>query len=238
MMPLAKLYLAASLSKRIFWGVTAAVILNAMYCLVYRSASGNPATLFEAFSWGVINIAPWIAAFEIGRASRNWLFLIVIFMAATGVSLMLETALYQSWPTGFDLIRRIPAAILIAAGLGLFAFLETRQRNDEGVASTSEMVGAERQSDCDWVMSAGNYVEMHRAGEPTVLERSSLARFLEDTDFKFVRVHRQYAVHPKAVRQFERKHVVLHDGTRLPIGDRYRAKAITRNSLVPSSQTT
>ncbi len=237
-MSLAKLYLNASLSKRIFCGVVAAVVLNAIYCLVYRSASGNPATLFEAFSWGIINIAPWIAAFEIGRVSRNWLFLIVIFAASTGLSLLLEAALYQSWPTGFDLVRRIPAAILIAAGLGVLAFLETRPRNEKSATPTPELVGTESQNDCDWVMSAGNYVEMHHAGRAAVLQRSSLAQFLKSTGFKFIRVHRRYAVHPKAVLQFERKHVLLRDGTRLPIGDRYRAKVVKGNLLVPSSQTT
>ncbi len=239
-MSLAKQYLAASLGKRILLGIAAAVVLNAIYCLAYRYASGNPATLFEAFSWGIINIAPWIAAFELGRTSRNWFVLIAIFLAATSASLLLEAALHSSLPTGFDLIRRIPAATLFAMGLGLFAFLEARNRDIERGAFNSDMVGAECGSDCDydWVMSAGNYIEMHRASDPPALKRSSLSQFLRDTGSRFVRVHRQYAVHPAAVRQFERKHVLLLDGTRLPIGNRYRAKVVKDNSLVPSSQTT
>lgn len=234
MASLAHKYLNAELSKRIMVGTVLVVILNAVYCLAYRYASGNPATLFEAFSWGIINIAPWIAAFEIGRSSRNKPFLIAILGFAFTCSLGLEAALHLSWPTGFDAVRRIPAAILIVVAFAVFRHLETRLDD----ANAQDAIEPQTMVSCDWVVAAGNYVEMHRIAAPVRLARSSLTNFIKDAGPGFIRVHRRYAVCIGSVERQERNHVVMRDGTRVPVGDRYRSQLAKVNSLVPSSQTT
>jgi hypothetical protein len=236
-----RFYLGLSLRNRLFLGIGAAVVLNAIYCLIYRYASGNPATLFEAFSWGIINIAPWVAAFEIGRCLRRFSIVAVLFLVAGTASIALEAVLYIEWPTAFDFVRRIPAALLVAIALGVLAYDRTRpaMKRVDSFGAASETLNPDFANyGCDWATSAGNYVEVHCIGKPLRLKRSSLAQFISSAGPRLVRVHRRFAVCPRSVSRIERTNIVLVDGTRIPLGNRYRAQVIDGDSLVPSSQST
>lgn len=231
MKALAQSYFAASLQARLMIGIGAAVFLNALYCLTYRYASGNPATLFEAFSWGVVNIAPWIAAFELGRSRQRRSHLVALLLAAAALSLTLEAIIDAELPTSFDGVRRIPGALLSIAALAALGSVQKRASSNEAGSPISSKAVA-----CDWACSAGNYVELHFLDGRTKLVRSTLERVVEGKEARLLRIHRQYAVSPRAIDRVERAHVVLIDGTRLPVGDRFRCE-LSQKVFAPSSQT-
>ncbi|MEM6909048.1 MAG: LytTR family DNA-binding domain-containing protein [Pseudomonadota bacterium] len=224
-------YFGAPLSVRLATGVSAVILLNAFYCLAYRYAKGNPATLFEAFSWGAIHLAPWVAAFDIGRTNRSWSALVAIFAAAFAISLALDIAAHPGWPTSFDVIKRLPGALLAAAAIAAFRLYRSQAPAPQPELTIPTM--ADRP--CDWARSAGNYVELYRAEEPMQLVRSTLAQLVRDKRLELVRIHRQHAVHLGAVTRIEASHVVLTGGARLPIGSRYRANLPSTGAFVPSS---
>lgn len=231
MQTIAQLYIHSALPKRLFMGICAAVFLNAVYCLAYRYASGNPATMFEAISWGVINIAPWVAAVELGRSLVRVSHLSLLFLAAGILSLCLEVMVQLDTPTIFDVVRRIPGALVALAALGALKFMERRNETKQNEQSKNFLL-----TSCDWVRSAGNYVEVHMQGSNPNLVRATLAHVTEQAKPELVRIHRRYAVLPKAIDRVEHKHVRLLDGTRLPVGDRYREQLSSINAFAPSSQ--
>lgn len=231
MQHLARSYIHSALQVRLVVGISVAVVFNGIYCLAYRYSSGNPATLFEAFSWGVINIAPWIAAVEIGRSfSRFWHIMMFLFAAAI-VSLFLETLITLNVPSLFDVVRRVPGGMIAMTALVAFAFISKRNGRPKRLEEADALSVS-----CDWVRSAGNYVELHINGCHPKLVRTTLARVTEELQPKLVRIHRRYAVFPAAIERIERKHVLLNDGVRLPVGDRYRIQLSHLEALVPSSQ--
>ncbi len=225
-------YTRHSLKTRLSLTIGAAIVLNAVYCLTYRYASGNPATLFEAFSWGVINIAPWIAAIELGRSLESRWRIAALLIAAIMLSLALEVSVYFKAPSAFDLVRRIPGAvtsIAILAGISLFCKRISSKTNESDLGT--------HDLNCVWARSAGNYVELRASNGSTRLIRGTLSRVAEAAGSKLIRVHRQYAVSPEAIHRIERSNVLLTDGTRLPIGDRFRNRLSRQIQFVPSSQT-
>lgn len=217
MMALVRSYTRNTAQTRLIIIIGAAVVLNGMYCLAYRYASGNPATLFEAFSWGAINFAPWIAAIELGRSMKRLAHLFLLFIAAALLSLLLEALVDLRTPAIFDLVRRLPGAIAAMAVLGMLALIQ-RQTGGQVLSGRADVADVK----CEWASSAGNYVELHGRGDRTELVRSSLSQVTEEAGSKLIRIHRRYAVRSKSIRRIERTHVLLSDGTRLPIGDRYR----------------
>lgn len=227
-----KRYIGAPLSARLALGMSAAIVLNAIYCLAYRYASGNPATLFEAFSWGTINIAPWVAAFEIGRSMANSWRLALVFLAALVVSLCLDVAAYPGPLSAFDFVKRVPGACLAIIAIAIFRWARSRLGSEaEQPAEATEYHGP-----YDWVRSAGNYVEVHRDKESVAIIRGTLAGFVKVEGDDLVRIHRQYAVRPSSVERLEESHVLLSSGDRLPIGRSYRGYLNQQASFTPSSQ--
>ncbi len=231
MQAIAQYYTHSALQTRLVISIGVAVLLNAVYCLIYRYTSGNPATLFEALSWGIINIAPWVAAVELGRPLKKVSHLILLFLGAAVLSLCLEVAVKLDPPTAFDLIRRIPGALIALAAIGTLKFVARRKQPKRVEQSGSFMIAS-----CDWVRSAGNYVEIHRQGSQPNLMRATLAHITNHTKPKLIRIHRRYAVLPRAIDRIEHSHVRLKDGTRLPVGDRYRQELSGINLFTPSSQ--
>ena len=117
MQAIAQYYTHSALQTRLVISIGVAVFLNAAYCLIYRYTAGDPATLYEALSWGIINIAPWVAAVELGRPLKRASHLILLFLGAAVLSLCLEVAANLDAPTAFDLIRRIPGALIAMAAI-------------------------------------------------------------------------------------------------------------------------
>ncbi|MEP2990368.1 MAG: LytTR family DNA-binding domain-containing protein [Parasphingorhabdus sp.] len=224
-------YTDSAVKTRLVMSIGVAVFLNAAYCLIYRYTSGNPATLFEALSWGIVNIAPWVAVVELGRSLNRPAHLMLLFLGATFLSLCLEAAITLHVPTAFDLVRRIPGALVALAAIGTLKFVARRSQPKRSEPSKSFLVAT-----CDWARSAGNYVEIHRQGSKPSLMRATLAHLTNQTKPKLIRIHRRYAVLPKAIDRIEHSHVRLKDGTRLPVGDRYREELSSIGLFAPSSQ--
>lgn len=213
-------YHSLATAPRLMLAVSAAVLANAIYCLAYRYSLGDPATLAEAFSWGAINIAPWIAAIELSRHLSNaWQFLLAALLAGIA-SLLLGAAYAGEWPDMFDVVRRVPGAIATFSLLCAIELLRRRKLAAGPNPRTSQLAVARY----DWARAAGNYVELHRAGQRPQLVRSTLARLIEQDDPGLVRIHRSIVVSPDAIQSVERSHVRLRDGTRLPIGNAHRAQ--------------
>lgn len=231
MQAITQFYIRSNLQKRLAIGILAAVLLNAAYCLAYRYASGNPATLFEALSWGVINIAPWIAAVEIGRSATRASHLILLLLAAGTLSIGLEMAVRVELPTLFDLIRRVPGAVIAILTIGGLKLISSRRKTKTDVQNH-----VLKPRECDWVRSAGNYVEIHKNGNQQGLVRATLTSITDQSSPQLVRIHRRYAVLPKAIDRIEHNHIRLRDGTRLPVGDRYRKELSKFGIFAPSSQ--
>ena len=198
--------------------MAAVVLLNALYCLAYRYTAGNPATLAEAFSWGAINVAPWVAAIELGRHLSKLRHLVAITLAAGAISLLLGAAYTGELPGAFELVRRLPGAGATLALLGGFEFYRRRRSANPQFEPTAP---ASRVA-CDWARAAGNYVELHRLGHRPQLARSTLTQAVAASGRTLVQIHRSIAVAPASIASIERAHVKLLDGTRLPIGNTYR----------------
>ena len=85
-----------------------------------------------------------------------------------------------------------------------------------------------RPDEVDWVQAAGNYLELH-TGSESHLVRETLRSVHERLGTRrFVRIHRSTIVRNDAVvgvSEGRRPAALLADGTRLPIGASYRARA-------------
>ncbi|MEM8726158.1 MAG: LytTR family transcriptional regulator DNA-binding domain-containing protein, partial [Pseudomonadota bacterium] len=218
---------------RIVLSTSGVVIASALYCLAYRYASGDPATLAEAFSWGAINLAPWVAALEIGRTLRRASQMLAVVVAAGCISLALGALYAGAVPDAFEAVRRIPAAALVLIALSAFELYRRKRAHSPPKTGEERISGAP--STVAWARAAGNYVELHGREARPQLHRSTLAALVESRA-DLVRVHRSYAVSLEAVDKVERTHVRMKCGTRVPIGNAYRNLDVIA-SFVPSSQT-
>ena len=216
-------YENSQLGVRLAWLILPAVLLNAGYCIAYSYYSGHSESVSEAVLWGVINIAPWIAAIELGRHLRGIWPQALLIAGAVMISLGIEAAYMLQPPSAFDLVRRIPGAggvALALAGLALYRGAQARKSALPG-SPPEELASLDQ---CSWVRSAGNYVEVFSGSAKPRLIRSSLAACVAEPRLRLVRIHRSYAVASDTVAKIERGHVRLTDGKRLPIGDRFRGQ--------------
>jgi hypothetical protein len=186
------------------------------YCVGYSWLSGRQERLAESLGWAVVNICPWLVAVEAGKRASRWTGTAAILVSAAAFSVLLGFAIGVGGPNlDFEIWRRIPPLAAIAA---LVALLRS------GVAappSSAEIPLLPRQ--IEWVRAAGNYVEL-RAAERTIVHRSPIGS-IERTlaDHGFVRIHRSTLVRRDRIARVRTEDVVLHDGTHLKIGKRYRA---------------
>jgi len=85
-------------------------------------------------------------------------------------------------------------------------------------------------SDIDWIRADGNYLQIH-AGTSRYLYRDTLTHLLSRLDpAHFLRIHRGTVVNLARIREVHplfggNAEVVLHDGTRLDLSRRFRARA-------------
>lgn len=193
-----------------------ATIVVTLYCIVYTTLSGRGETFSEALGWALANICPWLVAIEAGKRASGRVTTAGILVIALTVSLGLGYLLGSSGDAlPFEAARRLPA--LAASGIAI-AIL----RSTIGQKSRSQQLRL-LPSQIDWIRAAGNYVEVRAAGR-TVVERASIGSLeREFATHGFVRIHRSLLVRRDCIARVRRKDVVLHDGTHLPLGKRYRA---------------
>jgi len=197
-------------------GLLAAAVLVAVYCVGYSRLSGHQETLPESLGWAIVNICPWLVALEAAKRAPRWLEASAVLVAAGLVSLLLGFALgIGGSDLEFEAWRRVPPLLAVAA---LVALLRS------GLAAravSAEIPLLPRQ--IDWVRAAGNYVEL-RAAERTVVHRSPIGSIERELACHgFVRIHRSTLVRRDRIARVRTEDVVLHDGTHLKIGKRYRA---------------
>ena len=197
-------------------GLLAAAVLVAVYCVGYSRLSGHQETLPESLGWAIVNICPWLVALEAAKRAPRWMEASAVLIAAGLVSLLLGFALgIGGSDLEFEAWRRVPPLLAVAA---LVALLRS------GLAARSESAEIPllpRQ--IDWVRAAGNYVEL-RAAERTVVHRSPIGSIERELACHgFVRIHRSTLVRRDRIARVRTEDVVLHDGTHLKIGKRYRA---------------
>lgn len=195
------------------------VILTAIYCLAYNALSGSRESVLEALAWGIVNVAPWIAAAEMGRHLARWGQVAAVLAAAFLASLVLGGAFSGEVPGGFEWLRRLPG--LLAAGAAIAGLHALRRRAERG--SRAALPETADWTACDWIRAAGNYLELHRRGQTPQLVRATLAAILERRGDAFVRIHRSFLVRRAAIERIDRDSVVLRCGKRLPLGSTYRA---------------
>src|SRR5688572_28355192 len=94
-------------------GVVAAI---AAYCLAYAALAGRPESPLEAIAWAVVNVLPWLAAFEIPKRLPVPAGKAALLAAAFAVSLRLQWLLI-GWSEGpeFELVRRVPGLLVTGA---------------------------------------------------------------------------------------------------------------------------
>ena len=197
-------------------GVLAAAVLVALYCVGYSRLSGQDETFAESLGWAVVNICPWLIALEAAKRSASWGSAAAILVSAGCVSVLLGLLLgIGGEQLEFEIWRRVPPFAAVAAIVALLR---------SGVAArqpSAEIPLLPRQ--IDWVRAAGNYVEL-RADKRTIVHRSPIGTIERElASHGFVRIHRSTLVRRDRIARVRTEDVVLHDGTHLKIGKRYRA---------------
>lgn len=198
-------------------GVLAAGLVVALYCLVYTRLAGRPEAFAESFAWAVANICPWLVAIEFGKRAPGIADTVIVLAGAAVASVVLGYLLAASNDSlPFELLRRIPGLAAAAAAVALL-------RSGVGRARNAPVEMPLLPGQIDWIRAAGNYVEL-RTGQRTIVHRGSIsAAERELARFGFVRIHRSMLVRRDRIARVRRQDIVLHDGTHLPIGKRYRA---------------
>jgi DNA-binding LytR/AlgR family response regulator len=197
-------------------GVAVAALLVAFYCLAYTSLAGRPETLAAGLAWAAANVCPWLVAIEAAKRAPAWPQAAATLAVALLASLALGYLLQVSDDAlGFEIIRRAPA---LAAAAVIVALIRSGVGHRQ---SAAELPLLPRQ--IDWIRAAGNYVEL-RANGRTIVHRSSI-RATEQAlaGHGFVRIHRSTLVRRDRIARVRPQDVVLHDGTHLKVGNRYRA---------------
>ena len=197
-------------------GVVAAALVVALYCVGYSRLAGDEETLPQSLGWAVVNICPWLVALEAAKRALSWsaaaavLLTAGLFSVALGFLLGIGGSNFE-----FEIWRRLPPLAALAA-------LVTLLRSGVATRPTSaEVPLLPRQ--IDWVRAAGNYVEL-RADKRTIVHRSPIGSIERElAGHGFVRIHRSTLVRRDRIARVRTEDVVLHDGTHLKIGKRYRA---------------
>jgi hypothetical protein len=234
------------LHPRLAWLAALAVVLGGgLYCFFYSLLAGSPERLSEGILWALVNLLPWLVAFEMAKRlnydpSGTWALnrvrIAAVLAAAAAASVGLE--LLSSRLTGvagdpmaFAFVRRLPGAALVVVLL----LVVPRLRRGGDATPPVAVKEVEASSlpllphQIDWIKAAGNYLEIRASGR-LVLQRMTMAAAEELLGgHGFVRIHRSALINrARIVRHVKGKvadEVLLADGTRLKVGGAYRARA-------------
>ncbi|NNM77434.1 LytTR family transcriptional regulator [Sphingomonas sp. ID1715] len=182
---------------------------NALYCLLYTFLAGRTESVWQAIWWSVVNLAPWLLAFEAGKRSRRPL------LAVLGGSVL--SLLLAGEFGAFELARRLPGAALTFALLILVRRHEVRTAG----GAVALPLPPERIA---WVAAAGNYVELHGGDRPLLLRAPLTAVEATLKPHGFVRIHRSTLVNRRRVARVRTADLILDTGHSLKLGPRFRAE--------------
>ncbi|WP_327463964.1 LytTR family DNA-binding domain-containing protein [Sphingomonas sp.] len=202
--------------RMIALAVMAVVAANALYCLIYTSLAGRPESVAQAVGWSIVNLTPWLLAFEAGK---RWQRPLAVAAGGALLSLLLGAILLAGALNLFELARRVPGAALT---LGLL-MLVRRHEVRTGEGSITLPLPPDRIA---WVAAAGNYVELH-GGERPLLVRAPLGAV--EAALKphgFVRIHRSTLVNRQRVAKVRSADLLLDNGRSLKLGPSFRAQLL------------
>ena len=191
----------------------------AIYCTAYTSLAGRPETLGQSLTWALVNVCPWLVGIEGGKRAMRWRGVLVALGGSFALSLGLGLAFGEGdGPLGFELWRRVPSLVLVAAIVAGLRWLAARAEAQSSPADPLPLLPRQ----IDWVRAAGNYVELRTDGG-TIVHRTSLSAAERELALHgFVRIHRSTLVRRDRIARIRPYDVVLHDGTHLKIGKRFR----------------
>lgn len=227
--PVPQMLMPATLRKPLRTGAilsasAAILVAVAFYCSAYVALSGRSESPVEGLVWAAVNILPWFLAFEFGKreAVNPVIALAGALFLSLGLDLLLNGTADRFW---FEATRRIPALMATAT---LLAFVRLPGRSARPAA---ELPLLPRQ--IDWISAAGNYVELHIGGR-ILLHRAPLSAvesLLREEGF--IRIHRSILVRRDAVKRIRSVDVLLHDGTSLKLGKKYRSAVFDHPNFRP-----
>ena len=196
------------------------VAATAFYCFSYNALAGRSESLAEGVLWALVNVVPFYLAFESAKG-RGASVAGDALAAAVAASMLLDLLSYGApadW--GFELVRRVPA-LLLAAGLLASGRLVAISRSSSSARPAGSLPLPPEQ--VDWISAAGNYVELRGNGR-IVLHRAPLSQVQVELErHGFVRIHRSILVRRERIARVRPNDVILHDGTSLKTGKRYRS---------------
>ena len=216
-------------SSHLILTALAAITVVTVYCLAYTAFAGRSESPVEGLIWAVVNVLPWLAAFEWGKRARRFRAKGLALAGALVVSLGLGVLVGDGGSLGFELTRRVPGLLITAA---LLAAVSLPIRDLSARADPKELPMAPEQ--IDWVAAAGNYVELHGCGR-MLMHRAPLSSVeTQLSPHHFVRIHRSTLVRRDRIKRVRPLDIILYDGTSLRTGKRYRSLLHAEN-FVPSS---
>ncbi len=218
---IALLYRPLSL-ERVALVAVGLVVATALYCIAYNLLAGRSESLGQALLWALVNILPWYLAFEAAKRATNAAQIAAALALALAASLLLHVlAAGDAQGIGFELVRRIPALLLVVALLASGRLLASSRTVAAAPGAKAPLPLCPSQ--VDWVSAAGNYVELRGNGR-TVLHRAPLGQVQAELErHGFVRIHRSILVRRERIARVRPNDVILHDGTSLKTGKRYRS---------------
>jgi DNA-binding LytR/AlgR family response regulator len=191
----------------------------ALYCLAYTALAGRAESAAQALGWALVNVFPWLLAVEAAKRPISLHSALAIIAAAFAASLFLGfiwAGEFQDW--AFEATRRLPA-LALTSGL---AFFLRRTRDRQSLRSAPVDLPLSPR-EIEWVSAAGNYIEI-RKGAQIWLRRGSLSSLERElARHGFVRIHRSLLVRRDRIARIRPADVILHDGTSLKTGKRYRS---------------
>lgn len=210
-------FLAKPMSGRsLAIGIASVIFCLGLYCLAYNGLKGQPVTALSAFSWPVINVAPFLVAWDMSKR-HDWSFRASAIIVACVVSLLLDFLYSTEFDLGFELLRRTPAVAIILCALLALDVAAVRSTINISPAELPLLPGQITR-----VTSSGNYVLLHTENS-SVIHRAPL-QSVEKTlaGHGFVRVHRTTLVRRDAISKVRPNDIVLKDGTSVKTGARFR----------------
>ncbi len=217
-MSLTSRFLCTPMTLRQMALATVAIIFGlGLYCLAYNGMRGQTETLANAFSWPVINILPFFAAWELSK-TRSWTIRFAALVFACGASLLLDFLYGAEFIPGFELVRRLPALMLVTLIFIVVDFRSKRSTADRPVTGELPLLP----SQIVRVTSSGNYVLLH-TDHGSIIHRAPLQSVENNLEpHGFVRVHRTTLVRRDKIAKVRNNDIILADGTSIKTGARYR----------------
>jgi hypothetical protein len=219
--------------------VLLALFLVALHCLAYSALRGvedDPAT---ALLWAIVNVGPFLIAFELGKALRagaptprsDWFRLAALGCGTVALSILLQRLVgWETSGVAFEAVRRLPALVLLAAAW--LAGLAPPLRAGNPVAPGEGEDSILASSAFDWVRAAGNYVELKIDGRSVMIRLTMQQAETLLQPRGFLRIHRSVLVRTAAVADYRcgkaQDEIRLRCGTTFKVGEKYRVESAAR----------